>query len=336
MYDENQLVKMQWNTGTITWYKSKGYVFTKLNDVFHVKVKDLKPTSNKVVKVICDYCGKEFEKKFYSLNKSRERGVKDCCSDCRGEKIKEDTLEKRAKEHFGKIEKICEEKGYKLITTIDEYVNVFMKIIYICPKHGRQETELRLLSMGCGCPECGEERKSENMKLDVDYVKSIIESINGNVWLNPNEYVGYGINNLEIMCRCGNTYTTSLSSYIHWNVIRCPRCSQKESKAETRIKNFLNYHNIIFKQERSFKDCKDIHALPFDFYLPDYNCCIEYNGKQHYEPVEYFGGNEDFIIRQKHDKIKSNYCNKNNIKLICIPYWEEDNIEDILAKQLNL
>lgn len=65
MFDENQLVKMQWNCGTKTRYESMGYVFTKLKDIFYVKAKDLSPSSNKIVNVICDYCGKEFEKNYY-------------------------------------------------------------------------------------------------------------------------------------------------------------------------------------------------------------------------------------------------------------------------------
>lgn len=336
MFDENQLVEMQWNNGSKSWYESKGYIFTKPKDIFYVKAKDLKPSSNKVIDVVCDYCGKRFNKNYYWLNKSRERGENDCCSDCKGKKVNEITLEKRAKEHFGNIEIFCRKLDYKLVTTINEYSNVFMKIKYICPKHGLQETELRILEMGCGCPECGKEKISKALILDVDNVRNIIESVDGNVWLNPDEYMGVAVNNLKIKCKCGNMYTTSLSSYVHYNVTRCPSCSNKESKSETYIKNFLVNHNINFKQEKSFKDCKDINALPFDFYLPDYNCCIEYNGKQHYEPIDYFGGKERFEIQKKHDKMKKEYCEKNNIKFICIPYWDENNIEEILTKQLNL
>lgn len=335
MFDENQLVKMQWNCGTKTRYESMGYVFTKLKDIFYVKAKDLSPSSNKIVNVICDYCGKEFEKNYYWIDKSRKRGNKDCCSDCRGKKKSENDLRKNAKEQFDKLEKVCVEQGYKLITTIDEYAGVSMKVKYICPKHGEQETELRILTMGCGCFECGNDKIAKSRTLDVDYIKEVITS-DGNIWINPDEYIGYGETNLKIRCKCGNIYTTSFASYIHYNVTRCPQCSQKESKAETRIKTFLNCNNILFEQERSFRDCRDVHALPFDFYLSEHNCCIEFNGKQHYEPIKYFGGEENFVIRQKHDEIKFDYCNRNNIKLICIPYWEEDNIEEILMKELNL
>ena len=66
--------------------------------------------------------------------------------------------------------------------------------------------------------------------------------------------------------------------------------------------------------------------MPFDFYLPDYNVCIEYNGLQHY--TKRFGmSDEDFKDRQKKDLIKEQYCEDNNITLINIPYWDYKNIE---------
>lgn len=63
-------------------------------------------------------------------------------------------------------------------------------------------------------------------------------------------------------------------------------------------------------------------TLPFDFYLPDYNLCIEFNGIQHYRAVEYFGGVKKFKAQQKNDKIKKKYCDDNNISLIIIRYNE--------------
>ena len=74
--------------------------------------------------------------------------------------------------------------------------------------------------------------------------------------------------------------------------------------------------------------------LPFDFYLPEYNACIEYQGQQHYTPIEVFKGESGFELRQKHDEMKRNFCIKNNIKLIEIPYWEYNNIEKILNNKL--
>lgn len=117
----------------------------------------------------------------------------------------------------------------------------------------------------------------------------------------------------------------------------CPNCAS--SKGEYRIQRWLLKNNISYIFEKTFSDCKDKNSLSFDFYLPKYNICIEFQGKQHYEPVD-FGGNgkihaiKSFNDRIKKDNIKEQYCKNNKIGLIIIPYWEFDNIDIILEKHL--
>mgnify|MGYP003620563355 CR=1 FL=1 len=78
------------------------------------------------------------------------------------------------------------------------------------------------------------------------------------------------------------------------------------------------------------------HFLLFDFYLPNYNICIEYNGKQHYEPIDWFGGIKTLEYIKNNDNIKKKYCQKNNIKYLEISYKENDLIEEIIKKELNI
>lgn len=66
--------------------------------------------------------------------------------------------------------------------------------------------------------------------------------------------------------------------------------------------------------------------------MPDYNLIVEFDGQMHYYDVGY--GNHEMTVR--HDKIKNKYCDDNNIKLLRIPYWNGNNIEEILTKELNL
>jgi hypothetical protein len=115
-------------------------------------------------------------------------------------------------------------------------------------------------------------------------------------------------------------------------LIGCKICSS--SKGESAIKKFLDSNHISHDPEHRFDDCKYKKALPFDFYLMDYNICCEYQGIQHYGPYEFFGGEKGFEIQKIKDKIKKDYCKKNNIRLIEIPYWEYDNIEIILNELL--
>ena len=89
-----------------------------------------------------------------------------------------------------------------------------------------------------------------------------------------------------------------------------------------------------FNVEHSFIDCVYKHSLKFDCYLYEKNICIEYDGIQHFEPIEYFGGTEVFNETILRDSIKNRYCEQNSIKLIRIPYWDFDNIEKIITNEI--
>lgn len=65
----------------------------------------------------------------------------------------------------------------------------------------------------------------------------------------------------------------------------------------------------------------------FDFYLPNINTCIEYDGEQHFRPVEYFGGEDAFNRQIIYDNVKNEWCRKNGVNLIRIPYTDYDKID---------
>ena len=332
MYDENQLVKVKWNNTNKDWYESKGYKYTKRYDSFNVLAKDLSPRSNARLKATCDYCGKEYDAYFVVLMEGRKFIQKDCCHDCTGKKASEVSLKKRAIKYIGLAKKECERRGYILLTTIDEYTDVKMDISFDCPKHGTQTMMLDNFIRGHGCKPCSYEERGKNFKHDIEYVIKCIESVNGNKLLNPNDYKDTFERNLNIMCSCGNIFTTSFSNYTKHNVTTCYSCSRKESTGEEKIRKFLEKNKISFIQEKRFDDCRDIKPLPFDFYLTKNNLIIEFDGKQHFE--ETYG--MDYETTKRHDAIKNKYCESNNINLIRIPYWDEDKIEDIIAIKLNL
>ena len=117
----------------------------------------------------------------------------------------------------------------------------------------------------------------------------------------------------------------------------CPSC--KSSKGENQLEECLKGKNIYYISEKRFKSCKDIKPLPFDFYLPEYNTCIEYDGEQHFMPIKFNNMSDEKAVSNSfkvhhNDYLKSAYCFLNNIKLIRIPYWEYKNIEKILKEEL--
>lgn len=113
---------------------------------------------------------------------------------------------------------------------------------------------------------------------------------------------------IDVECDiCKNIWSPTPSNLLKYR--GCPIC--QSSNGERRVFKYLKDNNITFIPECAFDDCKDIKALPFDFYLPDYNICVEYDGEQHFRPVKFGGCSDDDAYRThcstvKHDKIKTN------------------------------
>jgi len=140
---------------------------------------------------------------------------------------------------------------------------------------------------------------------------------------------------ISLECECGDVFKSCID-YIRTGNYKCSKCYNFVSKGELKIVEILTNNNINFIQQYKFKDCISKRCLPFDFYLPEYNICIEFDGIQHHEAVTHFGGEESFKSTQERDNIKEEYCKNNNIKLIRIPYFELKNIEKILLNELPL
>jgi hypothetical protein len=115
----------------------------------------------------------------------------------------------------------------------------------------------------------------------------------------------------------------------------CPLCNI--TNGEDRVMRYLDKHKIRYKTQYRYNDCKNINPLSFDFAIYKNRkiiLLIEYQGEQHYRPVDLFGGLKSFEEQQRKDEIKRNYCKQNNIPLLEIPYWDFDNINKILEKEL--
>jgi very-short-patch-repair endonuclease len=135
---------------------------------------------------------------------------------------------------------------------------------------------------------------------------------------------------IEIICKKHGIFFQTIANHMGGN--SCPMC--RESRMEFEIRKFLEEFKIAYKQEKTFPDCINIKRLPFDFYLEEKNICIEADGIQHFEPVEFFGGTKGFERTKKMDGIKNNYCNENGIKLIRISYLDFDKINEILRREV--
>jgi len=130
---------------------------------------------------------------------------------------------------------------------------------------------------------------------------------------------------------CGEVFSIIPSRYFKQGK-NCPVCHPK-SVGELKVKNILINNNINFEEQKRFSKCKHKGSLPFDFYLPDLNICVEYQGIQHYEPIGEFGGEKSFEEQKIKDNIKRKFCEDNKIILIEIPYWIKD-IEKYLVEKI--
>ena len=113
----------------------------------------------------------------------------------------------------------------------------------------------------------------------------------------------------------------------------CKLC-KTNSKGEEYIKMYLEENKIKYIQQHGFDTCKYINKLNFDFYLPEYNLCIEFDGIQHFKPIKQFGGEIEYINCIKRDECKNEWCLENKIKLIRIKYDQISNISKILKNNL--
>lgn len=137
---------------------------------------------------------------------------------------------------------------------------------------------------------------------------------------------------IRCRCDCGNEHICSVTDLTTGHTMSCG-CLNK-SKGEIYIEEVLKENGIIFIPQMRFDDCRNIRPLPFDFYLPNNQICIEYDGRQHSESVKFWGGEKRFEDRKINDSIKDEYCKHNNIELIRIPYTM--NKDEIYKTIINL
>lgn len=131
------------------------------------------------------------------------------------------------------------------------------------------------------------------------------------------------------LCQCerdGNFIEVRADDLKSGKVISCG-CMAR-SYYSTKVEKCLKKYFQVVK-EKTFEDCinpKTNYRLRFDFYLPDYNCCIEYDGEQHYKEVSICG--DSLEDRQYRDRLKDEYCLKKHIHLIRIPFWDRKKINE--------
>lgn len=162
-------------------------------------------------------------------------------------------------------------------------------------------------------------------------------------WSSNNEKSPYEVapksnDEYKFICeKCGEEFKRKLFIITESNTgVVCKDC--QGSQLEEKCKTILQKHNITHIREVIFNDLLGLGNgnLSYDFYLLDYNLLIECQGVQHKEWQKTWMSKERFERQLEHDRRKKEYAKQHNIKLLEIWYYDIDNIEDILIKQLNL
>jgi hypothetical protein len=207
------------------------------------------------------------------------------------------------------------------------------KVTITCPKHGDFEVLPGQFHKYVGCPKCSAEKHSEYTRKSLDDFLKDAKYVHGERY--DYSKVNYAGSHTKICILCpehGEFWQTPAS---HIQGEGCPSCSS--SKGEGEICNVLLNEKIKFVREYTIQIPNEINTsgrAHIDFYLPEHNTFIEYNGIQHYEPEMAFGGTFKFEQQQARDEYVRQYCKDNDIKLIEIRY-DEDVWEVLNEKLLN-
>lgn len=232
------------------------------------------------------------------------------------------------------IKKCINKFGNKYDYSKINYVNHKTLITIGCNKHGYYDVSPTSFIQNGGCKFCSYELLHEKFKhTKEEFVNKAIK-IHGNKYNYDN--VIYYNNSTNVSIRCNIHGNFDIPPNEHLKGTGCPKC--RVSKKEREIYNFLVSLGFIenkdFYRQYKFDECvnyKTHKKLPFDFYLPQYNLCIEFDGYQHYTyPNRFHKTFSKYIHAQLRDEFKNSFCFGNHINLLRLR--EKDNIVDSLKK----
>lgn len=328
----------------------------KTIDIYGYNPIDLKKYSQKMVFWICDSCNIENVKKFRYANISK------ICKKCSnkinsingaekrsniiknkikngtyippmlGKKHKKETIDNHIKRIKGKTyeQLYGKDKAYKMKKDMSNR-NSGKNNPFFGMTHSEitikkmSEIQKKISKKGKDCNFYG---KNYNKILSTNDFIDKSNKVHNNVYdYSITHYVGSN-KHVYIICKVHGCFKQI--SNTHLSGCGCPKCNR--SKGEIKISNFLNKNKINFVEQYKFNECFNKSKLIFDFYLPDKNICIEYDGEFHYKDL----GFNNLEYQLNNDNIKNNFCKLNNIDLIRISYEKFNDIDEILTILLKI
>ena len=226
---------------------------------------------------------------------------------------------KKAPKEISRIKCKCSAKekdykkklGNKNIMLLDNYVNMREKVLHKCKSCNLEfiTSPKSVLNSINGCPSCS------GKLFSIEKYKSLLPN---NIKLLSVEYKGSLYKHNHICTDCNTEFETKPNYILHMGT-NCPVCSK--SKGERKIIEFLDIIDIDYKKEYIVEI--ENKKLRFDFYIDEIKTFIEYDGIQHFKPVELFGGESYFKDIQINDNLKNMWCEENEFGLIRVPYYDD-------------
>lgn len=225
----------------------------------------------------------------------------------------------------------------KNVEIISEYIGCEKPISCKCKKCGNEWITIPkiLTTNGSGCPVCGRKRaQTSRRKTHEEFVARMTE-INENIEF-LEEYKGA---HSKIKCRCkldGAVWYGYPSNLLNESA-SCPTCNI--SKSERKMIKILKELKLNILQQYTIHECRYKHPLKFDAFDIQNQIAFEFNGEQHYYPVDFAGKGNKWAKKQleltsKRDLAKIEYCKKVNIPIIVVPYWERNNMQEYIINEL--
>lgn len=216
------------------------------------------------------------------------------------------------------ISRAMEIHGNKYDYSQSVYKHSLHKITVVCPTHGKFTQTASHHLEGRGCKLCAIRQSAVTQALSLSQFIKRAKEIHGDRY--SYDDIEYKNAKSKIIIGCKKHGSFEMRAYTHLEGQGCPTC--KKSKGELKIENWLRKNGIVYETQKKFEGCiGKKYSLRFDFYLPDSNTCIEYDGPQHHFVTTFFTkdlalAKQKFLENKVYDGIKNAFCKKNNIRLI--------------------
>ena len=307
--------------------ESRNYIYIgsyKRNEI----TLDGKNSTAVYVRVKCKYCNNEYDKFIHSIRKNI--GCDKCCNKY------ENSFAYHIQVELGSGLNEYWDWDKNILNPYLIYRNSRNKVFIKCNKkdyHDSYDITCDQFSKGHRCPYCYNQKVHPRDSFGSLYPEK------AKYWSDKNKVSPFSVsphskNKYWFKCeKCSKDFKIELDKITRKLIVNCKSCNT--SKLENKTELILKKYKINYETQKKFKNLLGVgnRNLSYDFYLPDYNILLECQGEFH-DGTAHTQSNYDFEIQQEHDRRKFNYAIKHNYIPLEIWYWDYDNIEEILTREL--